>query len=203
MDLVYDVAHNIAKFEEHDVGGGVRSRSASIARGRRRAFPPGHPEIPEPYRGIGQPVIIPGSMGTASWVLAGQPGSMAQSFGTTCHGAGPDDEPDRRRQARRRPSDRPGARRPRHHRPRPGPQGPRRGAAGRLQGRRPGRRGRRQGRHLARRSPGCGRSASSRGSGVRLVLARPEHCSRTTSGWGCRWGRNRNRNRNKSECSTA
>jgi tRNA-splicing ligase RtcB len=88
MDLVYDVAHNIAKFEDHDVGAGVHKKVCVHRKGATRAFPPGHAEIPDPYRGIGQPVIIPGSMGTASWVLAGQPGSMAQSFGTTCHGAG-------------------------------------------------------------------------------------------------------------------
>jgi tRNA-splicing ligase RtcB len=88
MDLVYDVAHNIAKFEQHDVGGG-RSKEVCVHRkGATRAFPPGHPEIPSAYRAIGQPVIIPGSMGTASWVLAGLPGSMEQTFGTTCHGAG-------------------------------------------------------------------------------------------------------------------
>ena len=89
MELVYDVAHNIAKFEEHTVGRRtVQSRSASTARERRARFPPGHPEIPAVYAAIGQPVIIPGSMGTASWVLAGQAGSMEHSFGTTCHGAG-------------------------------------------------------------------------------------------------------------------
>ena len=88
LDLVYDVAHNIAKFEDHDVGGGVSKCVCVHRKGATRAFPPGHPEIPAPYRGIGQPVIIPGSMGTASWVLAGQAGSMTQSFGTTCHGAG-------------------------------------------------------------------------------------------------------------------
>src|SRR4051794_32483677 len=88
MDLVYDVAHNIAKFEHHDVGGGKSKQVCVHRKGATRAFPPGHPEIPAAYRGVGQPVIIPGSMGTASWVLAGQPGSMAQSFGTTCHGAG-------------------------------------------------------------------------------------------------------------------
>ena len=87
MDLIYDVAHNIAKFERHDVGG-LEKRVCVHRKGATRAFPPGHPEIPEFYRSIGQPVIIPGSMGTASWVLAGQPGSMSQSFGTTCHGAG-------------------------------------------------------------------------------------------------------------------
>ena len=88
MDLVYDVAHNIAKFEDHDVGGGLTKQVCVHRKGATRAFPPGHPEIPEPYQEVGQPVIIPGSMGTASWVLAGLPGSMTQSFGTTCHGAG-------------------------------------------------------------------------------------------------------------------
>jgi tRNA-splicing ligase RtcB (3'-phosphate/5'-hydroxy nucleic acid ligase) len=88
MDLVYDVAHNIAKFETHDVAPGVRKEVCVHRKGATRAFPPGHPEIPEDYMAIGQPVIIPGSMGTASWVLAGMPGSMTQSFGTTCHGAG-------------------------------------------------------------------------------------------------------------------
>jgi tRNA-splicing ligase RtcB (3'-phosphate/5'-hydroxy nucleic acid ligase) len=88
LDLVYDVAHNIAKFERHDVGGGVEKEVCVHRKGATRAFPPGHPEVPEPYQAVGQPVIIPGSMGTASWVLAGLPGSMSQSFGTTCHGAG-------------------------------------------------------------------------------------------------------------------
>jgi tRNA-splicing ligase RtcB len=88
LDLIYDVAHNIAKIEDHDVGGGVSKSVCVHRKGATRAFPPGHPEIPSLYAGIGQPVIIPGSMGTASWVLVGQPGSMTQSFGTTCHGAG-------------------------------------------------------------------------------------------------------------------
>ncbi len=88
LDLVYDVAHNIAKFEDHDVGGGISKEVCVHRKGATRAFPPGHPEIPDAYQVIGQPVIIPGSMGTASWVLAGLPGSMTQSFGTTCHGAG-------------------------------------------------------------------------------------------------------------------
>lgn len=87
MQLIYDVAHNIAKFEEHDVDG--RSKQVCVHRkGATRAFPPNHPEIPETYRPVGQPVLIPGSMGTASWLLVGQPGSMQQTFGTTCHGAG-------------------------------------------------------------------------------------------------------------------
>jgi len=80
---VYDVAHNVAKIEEH--GG---RRVCVHRKGATRAFPAGSPEIPEDYRGVGQPVFIPGSMGTSSFVLAGQPGSMERSFGTTCHGAG-------------------------------------------------------------------------------------------------------------------
>jgi tRNA-splicing ligase RtcB len=80
---VYDVAHNVAKVERHD------GRELLVHRkGATRAFPAGSAEIPEPYRAVGQPVFIPGSMGTASYVLAGEPGSLALSFGTTCHGAG-------------------------------------------------------------------------------------------------------------------
>jgi tRNA-splicing ligase RtcB len=80
---VYDVAHNVAKIEEH--GG----RSLCVHRkGATRAFPAGSPDIPAAYRDVGQPVFIPGSMGTASFVLAGEPGAMTRSFGTTCHGAG-------------------------------------------------------------------------------------------------------------------
>jgi tRNA-splicing ligase RtcB len=87
MNQVYDVCHNIAKFEEHAVGG-ARRRLWVHRKGATRAFPPGHPEVPAVYRAVGQPVIIPGDMGRASWVLVGQPGSMARTFGTTCHGAG-------------------------------------------------------------------------------------------------------------------
>ena len=80
---VYDVAHNVAKFERY--GG----REVCVHRkGATRAFPPGSDEIPAAYRGAGQPVFIPGSMGTSSFVLAGREGSMERSFGTTCHGAG-------------------------------------------------------------------------------------------------------------------
>lgn len=87
MNLVYDVCHNIAKLEQHTVGG--KTKKLWVHRkGATRAFPPDHPEIPPMYRKIGQPVIIPGDMGRASWVLVGQPGSMERSFGTTCHGAG-------------------------------------------------------------------------------------------------------------------
>jgi tRNA-splicing ligase RtcB len=87
MSLLYDVCHNIAKFEEHTTGG-KRRRLWVHRKGATRAFPPGHPEVPAVYRGVGQPVIIPGDMGRASWVLVGQPGSMEKTFGTTCHGAG-------------------------------------------------------------------------------------------------------------------
>ncbi|MBI3837547.1 MAG: RtcB family protein [Planctomycetia bacterium] len=87
MDLVYDVAHNIAKFEEHTIGP-VSKRVWVHRKGATRAFPPGHAETPAAYRKIGQPVIIPGDMGRASWVLVGQQGSMRQTFGTACHGAG-------------------------------------------------------------------------------------------------------------------
>jgi tRNA-splicing ligase RtcB len=87
MNLIYDVCHNIAKFEEHTVGKQTK-RLWVHRKGATRAFPPNHPEIPSMYRKIGQPVIIPGDMGRASWVLVGQPGSMEKTFGTTCHGAG-------------------------------------------------------------------------------------------------------------------
>ena len=80
---VYDVAHNIAKVERHG------ARDVCVHRkGATRAFPAGSPEIPIGYRSVGQPVFIPGSMGTSSFVLVGEPGSLERSFGTTCHGAG-------------------------------------------------------------------------------------------------------------------
>jgi tRNA-splicing ligase RtcB len=87
MALVYDVAHNIAKLEEHAIDG-HRKRVWVHRKGATRAFPPEHRETPEAYKHIGQPVIIPGDMGRASWVLVGQQGSMQQTFGTACHGAG-------------------------------------------------------------------------------------------------------------------
>jgi tRNA-splicing ligase RtcB len=80
---VYDVAHNVAKVEVH--GG---SRVCVHRKGATRAFPAGSEEIPAAYREVGQPVFVPGSMGTASFVLAGEPGAMERAFGTTCHGAG-------------------------------------------------------------------------------------------------------------------
>lgn len=87
MTLIYDVAHNIAKLETHTIDGGQKQVWVH-RKGATRAFPPGHPEVPAQYQQIGQPVLIPGDMGRASWVLVGQPGSMEQTFGTTCHGAG-------------------------------------------------------------------------------------------------------------------
>lgn len=87
MDLIYDVCHNIAKFEDHTVDGQIKNVCVH-RKGATRAFPPGHPETPRPYAGIGQPVLIPGDMGRASWVLVGQPGSMKHTFGSACHGAG-------------------------------------------------------------------------------------------------------------------
>lgn len=84
---VYDIAHNIGKFERHEVEG--ETRTVCVHRkGATRAFGPGSPEIPPEYRGIGQPVLVPGSMGTASWVLTGTQVSMERAFGSCCHGAG-------------------------------------------------------------------------------------------------------------------
>jgi tRNA-splicing ligase RtcB len=87
MKLVYDVAHNIAKVEKHKVDGSDR-KLVVHRKGATRAFPAHHNEIPLKYRDLGQPVLVPGSMGTASWILLGQPNSMNLSFGSTAHGAG-------------------------------------------------------------------------------------------------------------------
>ena len=88
MGLVYDVAHNIAKVERHRIDG-EGSRDVVVHRkGATRAFPAGMEQVPVRYRGIGQPVIIPGSMGTASWILLGNSKSLDLSFGSTAHGAG-------------------------------------------------------------------------------------------------------------------
>ncbi len=87
LRLVYDVAHNMAKIEEHYVGG--RKMKLCVHRkGATRAFDAGRPEVPEDYRHVGQPVLVPGSMGTASYVLVGNKGAMEHTFGSTCHGAG-------------------------------------------------------------------------------------------------------------------
>jgi len=87
MKLVYDVAHNIAKVEKHKIDGQLKSVVVH-RKGATRAFPANREEIPKNYRDIGQPVFIPGSMGTSSWILLGQQNSMDLSFGSTAHGAG-------------------------------------------------------------------------------------------------------------------
>jgi len=87
MELLYDVAHNIAKLEEHDVDG-KRMRLYVHRKGATRAFAPGRREVPKIYKEAGQPVIIPGSMGTASYVLAGREEAMKETFGSSCHGSG-------------------------------------------------------------------------------------------------------------------
>lgn len=87
MFLIYDVAHNIAKIEEHVING--RKMKLIVHRkGATRAFPPGHPELPDLYKNLGQPVLIPGDMGRASYVLIGTERAMKETFGSTCHGAG-------------------------------------------------------------------------------------------------------------------
>lgn len=88
LGVVYDVSHNTAKLEEHSlVNSGQKKKLVVHRKGATRAFPPGHPEIPEKYRGIGQPVLIPGSMGTASYVLVGIE-SGKEAWFSTCHGSG-------------------------------------------------------------------------------------------------------------------
>ncbi|MHA1211640.1 MAG: RtcB family protein, partial [Candidatus Heimdallarchaeota archaeon] len=87
MHLIYDVAHNIAKVEEHTIDGKKR-KVVTHRKGATRAFPPNHPAIPKAYKSLGQPVLLPGSMGTSSYVLIGQPNGMKISFGSTAHGAG-------------------------------------------------------------------------------------------------------------------
>ena len=87
MNLVYDVCHNIAKMESYPING-KRKILCVHRKGATRAFPPGHPELPEVYRPYGQPVIIPGDMGRNSYLLIGSEGAMERSFGSTCHGAG-------------------------------------------------------------------------------------------------------------------
>jgi tRNA-splicing ligase RtcB len=87
LDQIYDVTHNVAKVEEQTVEG--RRRKLIVHRkGATRAFPPGHPELSAVYQETGQPVLVPGSMGTTSYVLAGEPESMNLTFGSSCHGAG-------------------------------------------------------------------------------------------------------------------
>ena len=95
IDIVYDVCHNIAKMEEFpDTREGERGiepprrRVCVHRKGSTRAYPPGHPQTPEPYREVGQPVLIPGDMGRYSYVLAGTQRAFEETFGSTCHGAG-------------------------------------------------------------------------------------------------------------------
>jgi tRNA-splicing ligase RtcB len=87
MHLVYDICHNIAKREFHIIDG-ERREVCVHRKGATRAFPPGHPALPEVYRKIGQPVLIPGDMGRYSYVLVGTERAMEETFGSTCHGAG-------------------------------------------------------------------------------------------------------------------
>jgi len=87
MDLVYDVCHNIGKFEKHLING--REKTVFVHRkGATRAFPAHHPDVPDIYREVGQPVLIPGDMGTNSYVMVGVEKAMRESWGSTCHGAG-------------------------------------------------------------------------------------------------------------------
>ncbi|MFQ6122324.1 MAG: RtcB family protein [Dehalococcoidales bacterium] len=87
LELIYDVTHNIAKIEKHQVNG-QKQELCVHRKGATRAFPPGHPDIPQKYSRIGQPVLIPGDMGRVSYVLVGTEQAMKQTFGSTCHGAG-------------------------------------------------------------------------------------------------------------------
>lgn len=87
LELVYDVCHNMAKIEEHEVNG--KKMTLCVHRkGATRAFPPGHPDIPDDYKEVGQPVLIPGDMGRCSYVLVGTEQAYRETFGSTCHGAG-------------------------------------------------------------------------------------------------------------------
>jgi tRNA-splicing ligase RtcB len=87
MQLLYDVSHNTAKFEEHEVDG-VNETLLVHRKGATRAFPPGHPDVPKRYREIGQPVLVPGDMGRYSYLCVGTEKAMSETWGSTCHGAG-------------------------------------------------------------------------------------------------------------------
>lgn len=87
MQMVYDVAHNIAKIESYEIDG-RRLKLCVHRKGATRALPAHHPEIPSRYREIGQPVLIPGDMGRCSYVAVGAQGAVEESFGSVCHGAG-------------------------------------------------------------------------------------------------------------------
>jgi len=87
LNLIYDVAHNIAKMELHQLQG-AEVKLCVHRKGATRAFPPRHPDLPSKYKEIGQPVLIPGDMGRGSFVLIGNEKAMRETFGSTCHGAG-------------------------------------------------------------------------------------------------------------------
>jgi len=87
MRQVYDVAHNIAKIEEHEIDG-KKEKVCVHRKGATRAFPAGHPDVPAQYKAVGQPVLVPGDMGRYSFLLVGTPKAMEETFGSTCHGAG-------------------------------------------------------------------------------------------------------------------
>ncbi|MFQ6616817.1 MAG: RtcB family protein, partial [Fidelibacterota bacterium] len=87
MRLIYDICHNIAKFEEHTVDGKTR-RVCVHRKGATRSFGPNHPELPDTYRSIGQPVLVPGDMGRYSYLCVGTEKAMSETFGSSCHGAG-------------------------------------------------------------------------------------------------------------------
>jgi tRNA-splicing ligase RtcB len=87
MNVIYDVAHNIAKKETHSVDG-KGTKVLVHRKGATRAFPSGHKDVPSVYRSVGQPVIVPGDMSAGTYVLVGLPDAMGKSFGSSCHGAG-------------------------------------------------------------------------------------------------------------------
>jgi tRNA-splicing ligase RtcB len=87
MRQIYDVCHNIAKLESYEING-QPEKLCVHRKGATRAFPAGHPDVPEAYREIGQPVLIPGDMGRGSYVALGTKVALAETFGSTCHGAG-------------------------------------------------------------------------------------------------------------------
>jgi tRNA-splicing ligase RtcB len=87
LELIYDVTHNIAKIEDHDVAG-KKEKLCVHRKGATRAFPAGHPDVPPKYASVGQPILIPGDMGRTSYVLVGTEQAMRETFGSTCHGAG-------------------------------------------------------------------------------------------------------------------
>jgi tRNA-splicing ligase RtcB len=87
LELIYDVTHNIAKIEDHEVNG-KKEKLCVHRKGATRAFPAGHPDVPKKYSKVGQPILIPGDMGRMSYILAGTERAMKETFGSTCHGAG-------------------------------------------------------------------------------------------------------------------